>query len=418
MSAVATPEAAVAGALAPSCRAAVVQPVLPPVPRMADLKATDKPCVLLTSVRIPDGQLWANGLFANVFILYRMMESAGFFPWLLVDNINNGVDGTLARTFRQVDVNGFAAAPFKVAAYVELAMSCDPTIRRFFKAMGAKTIKLYLGNILNIDVETPMFYPTMNFSHHVAGELDEIWVSPHYEQHAEYAAAINGLPSSAVKVAPYVWDPMFIKDAGGAGIVELYTPPPPQTPRAFVIMCPNISHQKCSWVSIMAVEAYARKHPGAVEALVVVNGKKLAELPFVAKTLLPTLTLASQGKLHMLGRAETQAVAKSLRSAIVVQHQQNNEYNYSFLEWMTMGFPVVHNAPTLEGYAYSYPGADVDAAVEAIERAVLVHDAQREAYRAQAHQLAWRFSIHNPDNMATWRDMLGLGVPPTPPPSV
>lgn len=404
--------------LPPDCTAAGVQPVLPPVPRIADLKATDKPVVLLTSVRIPDAQLWANGLFANVFMLYRMMENLGMTPWLLVDSMNGGVSGELTRTFRQIDVNGFASAPFRVFAYVELAMSCDPAIRRFFKALGAKTIKTYLGNILNIDVETPIFYSSMNFSHHVAGELDEIWVSPHYEQHAEYAGAINGMDPSAVKVAPYVWDPMFIKDAGGPGVTEVYVPPPQGSggvtaPRAFVVMCPNISHQKCSWVSIMAIEAYYRRHPERVDAAVIINGKKLGEVPFVVQTLLPRLRLYRDGKLHLLPRAETQHVARTLRSAVVVQHQVNNEYNYSFLEWMTMGFPVVHNAPTLGGYGYGFAGADIDGAADAIEKAVAVHDANRETYRTQARQLAWRFSIHNPDNLATWRRMLGgAGAPP------
>ena len=73
---------------------------------------------------------------------------------------------------------------------------------------GAKVCKLYLGNILNIDIETPMFYTQMHFAHHIVGEIDEIWVSPHYKQHEEYAAILNHVEpiSKSMKIAPYVWD--------------------------------------------------------------------------------------------------------------------------------------------------------------------------------------------------------------------
>jgi hypothetical protein len=415
----------------PAWQAAVAPPLPPasalhdgtacqPIPRppalpLAPLGA--KPRVLLTSVRVDEATLFSNGLHQNVYNLYRMLEALGYEPIVVVDSMEKHPDSPVHRVYRTIDVAGFDAAPFPIAAYVELGMSCDPTIRRVFKAMGAKTIKVYWGNVLFIDTETPVFYPTLNFSHHVSGELDEIWTSPHYDLHAEYCGAINGI-RTRVRIAPYIWDPQFVRSVG-----EPYEPLPLaaapaaafQQPRTFVVMEPNISHQKSSWVPLLLLEEYYRRHPQAVEAVLVFNGAKMAAVPYAAASLLPALSLARDGRVAMLPRAAIVDVARRLPpGTVVVQHQNSNAYNYSTLEWLTMQFPLVHNVSQFAEYAYHYSAADVDSGVAALERAVTVHDANLPTYKAQAALLAWRFSPNNPANQAAWRDMLApvAGAPP------
>jgi hypothetical protein len=43
--------------------------------------------------------------------------------------------------------------PIPVFAYIEIGMSIDPVVRKFLRMIGAKSYKLYLGNILNIDIQ-------------------------------------------------------------------------------------------------------------------------------------------------------------------------------------------------------------------------------------------------------------------------
>jgi hypothetical protein len=167
-----------------------VQPVQPAHPSVL-VKSPERPRLFLTTVRIPDDHIWANGLFQNVYVIYKMLEINGYEPYLLVDNNANNGDAKIHSKFRMMDFKEYIQAPFQVIAYIEMGMSCDPGIRKFFRGMGAKVAKLYLGNILNIDTETPVFYPGMNFSHHVIGETDEIWTSPHYYMHLDYAACLN-----------------------------------------------------------------------------------------------------------------------------------------------------------------------------------------------------------------------------------
>jgi len=379
----------------------VSQAVIPasvPLPRI-----TETPRVLLTTVNISDDHIWANGLFQNIYILYKMMETLGYEPILMVDNLENNKDATIVKRFRITDFKTYIAAPFRVSAYLEMGMSCDASIRRFFRTMGAKVAKLYMGNILNIDIETVTFYPTTNFSHHVTGEIDEIWVSPHYDIHAEYAGAINGLYGKT-RIAPYVWDPMFIEEHGAKYNATGVTA---ETPRIFLIMEPNISFQKNALIPILALEAYYRKHPAKVDHVIVVNGNKFKENVYFTNNIAPTLTILKAGKLQLMPRAHVGNLMKVMKHAIVVQHQVNNEYNYSFLEFMKMGFPLIHNVPRLSSYGYYYEGNDFDRAAAKMEQVVAAHNPA--VYKTQAEQLEWQFSIHNPANINGWRQLVGEG---------
>ena len=379
---------------------AVVPATIPLLATTERLGQAERPRVLLTTVNISDDHIWANGLFQNIYILYKMMEVLGFEPVLMVDNLENNKDATIVKRFRITDFKQYIAAPFKVIAYLEMGMSCDASIRRFFRNMGAKVAKLYMGNILNIDIETITFYPTTNFSHHVAGEIDEIWVSPHYDIHAEYAGAINGLYGKT-RIAPYVWDPMFIEEHGSrydaTGVTQ-------QTPRIFLVMEPNISFQKNALVPILALEAYYRKHPHLVDHVIVVNGVKFKDNAYFTANIAPHLSILKAGKLQLMPRAHVGNLMKVMKHAIVIQHQVNNEYNYSLLEFMKMGFPLIHNVPRLSSYGYYYEGNDFDAAAAKMEQVVAAHNPTQ--YKAHAEQLAHQFSIHNPANVEGWRRLV------------
>ena len=398
----------------------LVQPIPTPMPNMLPAPASSlttttattssppaqkvapKKRLFLTTVRIPDEQIWANGLFQNIYILYKMFEAQGYEPYLLVDNLDNNKEAKIHDGFRMLDFKSYIATPFPVVAYLEFGMSCDPAIRKFFKAIGAKTTKTYLGNILNIDIETITFYKSTNFSHHVAGELDEIWVSPHYDFHAEYAGSVNGI-CGRTRLAPYVWDPHFIQDLAG-----IYKHVSDQgAARKFVIMEPNISFQKCGLVPILAMEAYYRRHPTLVDHVVVVNGAKLKDNPYFQHSILPNLTIFRDGKLQLMPRAHIVNFARVYNDAIILQHQVNNEYNYSFFEWNYMGFPVIHNIRRFKDYGYYYAENDFEAAANRIEEVVTMWRSQQETIRSQFHQLMWRFSIHNPENVSAWKTLIG-----------
>lgn len=367
-----------------------------------------RPLIVFATATITDDNIFANGLFQNIYLFYRMFDAMGWTPLLLVNSKPKELKGIpdVLRSCRVICVEDLVRQPLPIKIYMEIGMSIDPGLRRFLKMIGARICKLYLGNILNIDIETPVFYPGMNFSHHVVGEMDEIWVSPHYGQHAEYACALNhvdpGGPRS--KVAPYIWDPSILTDDGRRRIQ--WRPRQAGETEKVIIMEPNISFQKSSLVPLMAMERWFRKHPDWQGEVLIYNGERMLMTPFFRDTLLPSLDLQKAGKIKLLGRKDIISILTEHPSATFLLHQWNNEYNYMLFELLWAGFPTIHNAQAWKSFGYCYGGADLDAMGTLYDEIRERHGERLETYRGHARALAWRHSPYNPEIQAAWQRLV------------
>ncbi len=368
-----------------------------------------RPILVLATATITEDNIFSNGLFQNIYLLYKMFDAMGYTTLLLVNSKPKNLDGIpeVLRSCRVVAVEDLIKQPIPIKYYIEIGMSIDNMIRKFLKMVGAKTCKLYLGNILNIDTETPIFYPGMNFAHHVVGEMDEIWVSPHYGQHAEYASALNhvDIQTSRAKVAPYVWDPIILTDDGKRRIS--WVPPQPNETPKVIIMEPNISFQKTALVPIMAMERWYRKHKDWKGEVCVFNGERLGMTPFFRESILPTLELHKDGKIKLLGRRDIISILKEFPSATFLLHQWNNEYNYMLFELFWAGYPAIHNAVSWGNFGYSYEGSDLDKLGSLYDEVLQYHAEKVETYRAHARALAWKHSPYNPEIQKGWAAILG-----------
>lgn len=367
-----------------------------------------RPIVMLATATITEDNIFSNGLFQNIYLFYKMFDAMGYTTLLLVNTKPKNLDGIpeVLRSCRVISVEDLIKQPIPIKVYIEIGMSIDTAIRRFLKMIGAKVCKLYLGNILNIDIETPVFYPGMNFSHHVVGEMQAIWVSPHYGQHAEYALALNDVrpDSQKVKCAPYIWDPIILTDDGRRRIS--WTPPSPHDTPKVIIMEPNISFQKSSLVPIMAMERWYRQHKDWKGELCVFNGERLNMTPFFKESILPTLDLYKDGKIKLLGRRDIISILKEYPSATFILHQWNNEYNYMLFELFWAGYPVIHNAMSWESYGYCYPGSDLNKIGQLYDTIVSSHHEKLETYKAHTRALAWKHSPYNPEVQKGWAEIL------------
>ena len=367
----------------------------------------ERPIVILATATITDENIFANGLFQNVYILYKLFDSAGWTPILVVNDKPKSLDKIpeVLRSTRVVSVEDLVKQPLPVKVYIEIGMSIDPNVRRFLRMIGSKIYKLYLGNILNIDTETPVFYPGMNFSHHVIGEIDSVWVSPHYGQHAEYAAALNHVdPAKNPKIAPYVWDPCIITNEGKRN--TSWRPRRGDEKESFIIMEPNISFQKCALFSLMAIEGWYRKHKDWNGQVVIGNGERLVSIPFFRDSIMPTLDLFKDNKVVILGRRDMYSMMTDYPSGIFCLHQWNNEYNYMTLELLWCGFPVLHNAESWGCYGYHYTGNNIPSFQSALQLARDRHSELLETYKSHARSLAWTHSPYNPEVQKAWTDLV------------
>jgi Protein of unknown function (DUF2827) len=368
------------------------------------LTAHTRPVIILGSNDVNDTTLFLNGLTQNIVILYDLFESLGYTCYLL-QNGPSSEKREFIKRYRTVTAQDMVTYAMRIRIFVEIGMSLDPTTRQYLRSTGAKIAKLYLGNILNIDVETVQYYPSMFFYHHIVGEIDQIWTSPHYRQHLEYAAVLNRTPLDTARAVPYVWDPCFLTRYLSPHELE-WVPPADWKTQDLVVMDPSISFQKCSFYSLLLAEAFARRHPEWKGSLHVINGDRLQISSHARNHVLPSLRLFQQGRIRLYGRKKIHDILREHRSACFLTHQWNNDYNYMTLELMYCQFPILHNSEGWKDYGYSYSIDAWDKAIDTLFTALTQHSEQQAVYRSHAHQLLWRHSIHNPSLRQRWQSIL------------
>jgi len=366
----------------------------------------DRQAIILATNDVNDTTLFLNGLTQNIVILYDLFESMGYKSYLL-QNTNNSTAEKKAfiHKYRTITPQEIVRSPIPIRMFIEIGMSLDAVTRSYLRSIGAKIVKLYLGNILNIDVETIQNFNNMFFSHHLVGEIDEVWVSPHYKQHVDYAALLNRIPLENGKVVPYVWDACFINQYGARDTIE-WIPPIDWHKSDFVIMDPNISFQKCYFYSLLLIEAFSKKYPEWRGSVQIINGDRINIQPNAKNNVLPSLSLYKQGRIILHGRKNIHTILKENRSACFITHQWNNDFNYMTLELLYCNYPILHNSDGWDKFGYVYSINKWNEAIETMYRALTSHSENLNIYKTHAANLIWKHSIHNPDNQAQWRTFL------------
>lgn len=380
--------------------------ILPPL-----LVREGRPIIILATNDVNDKTLFLNGLTQNILILYELFESLGYRSYLLHNNSDASSEKKqFISTYRAITSQDLVKQGLPIKIFIEIGMSIDAATRGYLRGVGAKIVKLYLGNILNIDIETIQNYGAMFFNHHIVGEIDEIWTSPHYEQHVEYAAVLNQCPVDKGLIVPYVWDPCFMTQYGSKATMD-WLPPPLVGANAWfnqnvVIMDPNISFQKCSFYSLLLCEEFAKKYPQWRGKVVVINGDRLKLSATAYNIVLPHLTLFKEGRILLQDRKRIHTILEENPSACFMTHQWNNDYNYMMLELMYCNYPILHNSEGWSDIGYHYSINEWDKAVETLKLALTSHADNLATYKTHAANLIWRHSIHNPLIQERWRAFL------------
>jgi hypothetical protein len=365
----------------------------------------DRPAIILASNEVNDQNLFINGLTQNIVVLYHLFESLGYDSYLLQHSTTQSDKKEFLKRYRCITTQEMVQRQINIRAFIEIGMSLDSATRGYLRTVGAKIVKLYLGNILNIDVETIQNYSTMFFNHHIVGEIDEIWTSPHYMQHIDYAALLNRTPIDKGRVVPYVWDSCFLTQYGNREQFE-WIPPTDWRTMDIVIMDPNISFQKCTFYSILLVEAYSKLHPEWRGTVHIINGDRLKLSSNSHNNLLPALSLYRTNRIRLYERKKIHQILEQHRSACFLTHQWNNDYNYMTLELLYCNYPILHNSEGWAPYGYSYSINAWEKAIETLHGALLNHERNLHIYKTHAANLIWKHSSHNPSIQRRWRELI------------
>lgn len=367
--------------------------------------SSDRPAIILASNDVNDNTLFINGLTQNIVILYELFETLGYTSYLLQHNSISDNKKDFVLSYRTMLLQDIIHYKSPIKAFIEIGMSIDVTTRNYLRSIGCKLIKLYLGNIINIDIETIQYYPSMFFNHHLVGEIDEIWTSPHYQQHLEYAALLNRTEINHSKVVPYVWDPCFITHYVNKDDIE-WKAPDDWKNQDIVITDPSISFQKCTFYSLLLIEAFSKKYPEWKGNVHIINGDRLTICSHSQHFVLPLLSLYQSKRLHLHPRKKIHDILKEYRSACFITHQWNNDYNYMTLELFYCNFPILHNSEGWSNFGYYYHINEWDKAIQKLYLALTNHKNNLNIYKTHATNLIWKHSHHNPSIQQRWKSIL------------
>ncbi len=365
-----------------------------------NIKNKKQKTILLASNNFNESTMFLNGLGQNIAIFYHLFESLGHIPYFV---LYNGSSNKLLNYYNVITPNDIIRKNIHIDLYIEIGMSLDASTRNYLKSIGAKIVKIYLGNILNIDIEVIQQFKSMFFNHHITGEVDDIWMSPHYLQNLQYGLGINQVSINKGRIVPYVWDPIFINY--GVSKPLQWVAPSDWRNTDIIIMDPNISFQKGSFYSLLLINTFAKQCKEWKGNIIVVNGDKLNMNNNIKNFVLPRLKYIS-GRVKLLDRLKIQEVLEQYPSGCFVTCQWTNPFNYMTFELMYSGFPIIHNSDGWETFGYYYSINKWDAAVLTLENAIKKHSENMPIYKSHSANLLWKHSIYNPDIQREWEAII------------
>jgi hypothetical protein len=173
-----------------------------------------------------------------------------------------------------------------------------------------------------------------------------------------------------------------------------------------IITDPSISFQKCSFYSVLLIEAFARLHPEWKGKLHIVNGDRLKLSANAFNKVVLSIELYKTNRMVLYGRKKISQIMTDHRSACFITHQWNNDYNYMTLELIHHMYPILHNSEGWKDYGYYYSINEWTEATDLLYHTLISHKDRLSIYKTHAANLIWKHSIHNPEIQKRWAAIL------------
>lgn len=276
-----------------------------------------------------------------------------------------------------------------------------------------KIVKYQCGNNYVVDMERVLFgdpelsgMPSWDEGH------DETWLIPQQEyQNKEYFKAIYRQDDSKVRVVPFIWDPMFIERNNQAlkrvgKKIPKYTPKK-QSEKKISVMEPNLNVVKYALIPILiSEEVYRRCGEFSFKQIWIASGERILKNKYF-KGMLKYLDIV-RAKNPLIRFVPRYPVTTFLaeESDIVLSHQWENPLNYSYLDAMYFGYPLVHNADMIKDAGYYYSDFNITEGADQLEFALKEHDNNIEEYKAKNKKVLNRYTSTNPKLVDTYKKLI------------
>ena len=359
--------------------------------------------------------MWINGIKLNAILLANALKQIGKHNVYIVDTSDKVKDLTKVRW----DIKEFPVKALKdvfkdTDLMITLGTSFPKEIIEKFKAQGPnkRLVKYMCGNSYVIEMERAIFKEgdDLGIAPWDYG-ADEVWYVPQqgYQNHYYYKSIFR---TDRVFPVPFVWDPMFLVQELARYKKEnrplpIYTPNKPQSEKRISVFEPNMNVVKYAMIPMLAAEEIYRRGVD-FDRMYIASGNKLLKNSYF-KSMIGTLDcIKNEPKRPKLQFTSRYPVCHYLAETteLVVSHQWENPLNYSYLDVMFMGFPLIHNADMIQDAGYFYPDFNVEAAADQIQWVLENHDENREEYAAKNKPVLERYMVKNEAMIDTYDKLI------------
>jgi len=287
---------------------------------------------------------------------------------------------------------------------IELGMRFPSELMGLYRSRGGRLVSYMAGNamIMNFEaVASGLPYGEV-LSH---GGFDATWITPqHVKTNFSYAKITR---SSAVYVAPHIWDPIIIRQAQAQeGRMFRWRAPDQDGRWKIANFEPNVNVVKTFHLPLLVCENAHRINPHLIEHVFLLNTYHLSNQVHFEE-FIGALNLGREGRISAEPRLPIMDLL-SLHANAVVAHQWENELNYHYWDSLYGGFPLIHNSDAFKDVGYYYPNFDARRGGEVLIDALVNHENNLPSYKRQVAKLLWTFSIDNPEVQESYHDLLQL----------
>lgn len=348
---------------------------------------------------------WANGMQQNIVFLYNLLNKAGHDcyyitfknPQYRLDKKHKGmllneiIDDPKEK-FDVIIIAGFDLLP---EMYKKLKK----------RNKNLKIILVHFGNKLMDDInyaicsntskKEPLDKPLM---------LDQVWTSPHYDFAKEYIKTYYATEN--VFTVPYIWDSYFVENK----IQELNEKSlnpffKKDKVNDICIFEPNRSYTKNCIIPLTICERFNKKFPNKLGQVNAFGCESIRKNKFFEK-LMHKFSIVHETKKCFFNNRWGSLEALSKFGSTIVSHQFYNELNYSHLEALYLGIPLIHNSEALSDVGYYYPEFDIEMGANQLKSAIQNHHLVVEQYKKDAQEKLKDFDPNKRSNIEGYLNLL------------
>ena len=362
------------------------------------------------AIVVHEASLWTNGCIQNGFFLKVALEAAGYRADLVA--FGDPSKGPQAfGTIGEIRVLGgeFAAHDYHTMVYMT-RMPGAATVK-VLRAQGLQLVGYNCGNVLMFDLEEWLGFrkPRADDPLHTAHSRicsDESWTIPFLAPLAGYIDTVGRQPGHIV---PHLWGPDILASSLKGAALPRYAPLGRKALETegmdVVILEPNISLVKTSWIPLVIAENIFLREPRAINTVHIL----CAPTNDTAKGMLGKLAISAAGKIQTYERMAMIDIlkffARGTRPVVFLCHQLMNGQNYTYYEILSLGWPLVHNSDIIAPAGYHYPGEDVVRGADAVLAAARTHHYRGADYAAQAAPVLASVNPRHPPTVAAQKQV-------------